>query len=144
MKVSKDSCHICLNDKIYIVGNDRSKCQNNNCHGYICNICWNDLVSNNFNSCPICRMDIDVDYIDNRTKNKMSIWVIILHILSVILGFIVITGIYLICDNSVSDYSKSINLLSRLEFMAFIVVVDIVGICCMGIILTLYFRCSKA
>jgi hypothetical protein len=143
MKLSKGSCHICLDDKIYVVGNDRSKCQNDDCHGYICNMCWNDLISNDINSCPICRMDIDEEYIDNKTKNKLSMWVILLHTLSVIMGFVVITGVYLMCDHNINDYSKSINLLSRLEFILFIFIVDIVGIVCMCIILTMYFRCSN-
>ena len=143
MKVSKGSCHICLEDKIYVVGNDRSKCQNKSCHGYICNMCWNDLESNDFKTCPICRMDIDEDYIDNRTKNKLSMWVIVLHILSVILGFIVVSATYLICDHSIHDYSRAINSLTRLEFMVFIVVVDVVGIVCMCFILSAYFTCSK-
>lgn len=143
MKLSKGSCHICLDDKIYVMGNDRSKCQNQNCNGYICNICWNELVSHDVKSCPICRIEIEDDYIDNRTKNKMSIFVIILHILSVIIGFIVITAIYIIGDHNINDYSKLINRLSRLEFMVFISVVDIVGIIFMGIILLIYFRCTK-
>ena len=143
MKVSKGSCHICLDDKIYVVGNNRSKCQNKSCHGYICNMCWNDLVRNDVNSCPICRVDIDEDYIDKWTKNKLSLWLLLLHILSVIMGFVVISGIYLICDHSIHDYSRSINILTRLEFMVFIVVVDVMGIICMCFILSAYFRCSQ-
>ena len=140
MKMSKGSCHICLEDKIYIVGNDRSKCENESCHGYICNICWNDLISNDFKSCPICRIDINENYVDKRTKNKLSIYIIILHILSLIIGFTLVTVIYLISGNSVNDYSRTINILSRLEFMGFVIIVDLVGIIFMFFIINLYLK----
>lgn len=140
MKMSKGSCHICLEDKIYIVGNDRSKCENESCHGYICNICWNDLISNDFKSCPICRVDINENYVDKRTKNKLSIYIIILHILSLIIGFTLVTVIYLISGNSVNDYSRTINILSRLEFMGFVIIVDVVGIIFMFFIINLYLK----
>jgi hypothetical protein len=140
MKMSKGSCHICLEDKIYIVGNDRSKCENESCHGYICNICWNDLISNDFKSCPICRIDINENYVDKRTKNKLSIYIIILHILSLIIGFTLVTVIYLISGNSVNDYSRRINILSRLEFMGFVIIVDVVGIIFMFFIINLYLK----
>ena len=140
MKMSKGSCHICLEDKIYIVGNDRSKCENESCHGYICNICWNDLISNDFKSCPICRIDINENYVDKRTKNKLSIYIIILHILSLIIGFTLVTVIYLISGNSVNDYSRTINILSRLEFMGFVIIVDVVGIIFMFFIINLYLK----
>jgi len=144
MKISKASCHICLCDKIYVVGNDRSKCQNNNCHGYICNICWTDLVSNDFKSCPICRFDLDEGYIDNRTKNKLSIYMLLLHIISVIIGFITITGIYLIWGHNLNDYARSIHDFTFLEIMAYMVLVDIVGMIWMClIIIPLYIRYSK-
>ena len=140
MKMSKGSCHICLEDKIYIIGNDRSKCENESCHGYICNICWNDLISNDFKSCPICRVDINENYVDKRTKNKLSIYIIILHILSLIIGFTLVTVIYLISGNSVNDYSRTINILSRLEFMGFVIIVDVVGIIFMFFIINLYLK----
>ena len=142
MKVGKDSCHICLDEKVYIVSNNRSRCSNDKCSAYICNICWNDLIRTDINSCPICRNDIDTEIVEHLI-NYSSFKLLLLHTFSIILGFITITSCYLIYGNTMSNYSIIINELSNSQMVVFMILINIVGMIIMGFAISLYLRWSS-
>lgn len=55
--ISKDRCHICLEDKINLPSYNKKPCCSSK--AYICNSCWNLILENeDINSCPICRSHI--------------------------------------------------------------------------------------
>ena len=142
MKVGKNSCHICLDEKVYIVSNNRSRCDNNKCSAYICNICWNDLIRTDINHCPICRNGIDTEIVAT-LFNYSSFKLLILHSSSIIIGFITITSCYLIYGNSMSEYSNVINELTNSQMVVFMILINIVGMILMGFVISLYLKCMR-
>lgn len=55
--ISKNRCHICLEDKINLPSYNKKPCCPSN--AYICNSCWDLILENDdINNCPICRSQI--------------------------------------------------------------------------------------
>ena len=55
--ISKNKCHICLEDIINIPGRNKKSCCSTK--AYICNNCWDSLLENeDTTECPICRENL--------------------------------------------------------------------------------------
>ena len=57
--ISKDRCHICLEDKYNLPSYNKKPCCSS--RAYICNKCWNLILENeDINNCPLCRKQINL------------------------------------------------------------------------------------
>ena len=55
--MDEDTCHICLDIVRYTKGELIKEC----CDAFICNVCWERLIENSINTCPICNIRINRD-----------------------------------------------------------------------------------
>jgi hypothetical protein len=54
MKINQ-RCHVCLDD--FKLSNSKKDC----CTAYICKKCVNELLNNDYDKCPICKDDLDIE-----------------------------------------------------------------------------------
>jgi hypothetical protein len=103
MKLSKDQCHICLDDVLYFTGKNKPRCSNESCNGYICNQCWDNLVVEDIETCPLCRQNIDTSIYDLEIDNvrvsasKFSKKIIFNFLINLFLGIVGFIVVYVYC-----------------------------------------------
>lgn len=136
MKLSKDKCHICLEEILYITSKNASRCNNESCNGYICNQCWDNLAVEDIETCPLCRERIDTSIYELETEDlqlsmikfiKKRILNIIINIFFGIYGFLLVSLCYIIFIGEKEDIINKINNCTYLELAALFVMLPVIG-----------------
>ena len=108
MNLSKDQCHICLDDVLYFTGKNKPRCSNEACNGYICNQCWDNLVVEDIETCPLCRQNIDTSIYDLEIDNvrvsaskfiKKKIFNFLINLVLGLVGFVAVYVYYMATGN---------------------------------------------
>lgn len=112
-----DKCHICLDQKVYINKNNNRLCKNEECNGYICKGCWNNLVSNGINTCPLCRSTFNNNHINNLyDEMKITLKIIITYLMFYSMG----TSTLIIIFSLKNDYNHVKEEILHMELLYFI------------------------
>ena len=137
MNLSKDTCHVCLEEMTYITKRNQSRCENESCNGFICNTCWNNLIVEDIETCPLCRGDLTLSVYqdaDLSLKNgvkaslrKRTINVLINAFFG-IMGFIIVLIFYYIKSGSVGGAVTDVNDLNNYEFYGILLLLPIIGL----------------
>ena len=137
MNLSKDTCHVCLDEMTYITKRNQSRCENESCSGFICNTCWNNLIVEDIETCPLCRGDLTrAIYLEpelslsNGVKaslRKRTINVMVNAFFG-IMGFIIVLIFYYIKSGSVGGAVTDVNDLNNYEFYGILLVSPIIGL----------------
>jgi len=137
MNLSKDTCHVCLDEMTYITKRNQSRCENESCNGFICNTCWNNLIVEDIETCPLCRGDLErtiyqepelslsnglKDSLRKRTINVM------VNAFFGIMGFAIVLIFYYIKSGSVGEVVKEVNNLNNYEFYGILLLLPIIGL----------------
>ena len=137
MNLSKDTCHVCLDEMTYITKRNQSRCENESCNGFICNTCWNNLIVEDIETCPLCRGDLtlsvyrDADLnLRNGVKSSLRKRMInvMINAFFGIMGFIIVLIFYYIKSGSVGGVVTEVNDLNNYEFYGILLLLPIIGL----------------
>ena len=137
MNLSKDTCHVCLDEMTYITKRNQSRCENESCNGFICNTCWNNLIVEDIETCPLCRGDLtlsvypDADLgLGNGVKASLRKRMInvMINAFFGIMGFIIVLIFYYIKSGSIGGVVADVNDLNNYEFYGILLLLPIIGL----------------
>lgn len=137
MNLSKDTCHVCLDEMTYITKRNQSRCENESCNGFICNTCWNNLIVEDIETCPLCRGDLTLTiYLEpelsmsnglKASLRKRTINVMVNAFFG-IMGFAIVLIFYYIKSGSVGGVVTDVNDLNNYEFYGILLLLPIIGL----------------
>ena len=121
----------------YITKRNQSRCENESCNGFICNTCWNNLIVEDIETCPLCRGDLtrtiyqepDLS-LSNGVKASLRKRMInvMINAFFGIMGFIIVLIFYYIKSGSVGGVVTDVNNLNNYEFYGILLLLPIIGL----------------